>query len=188
MNGNPKTKVVDIEWLVKASQAGDRGSFDELVDLYQRRAMQVAVRMLGDADEAAEAVQNGFVKAYLSIKKLKEPKRFEAWFFRIIANTAISQRRAAKGRAEKVKITGDFEGKKVFTPEQKESGKELKEAIQRAMLKLSKKQAQAIALFGIEDLPRDEVAKIMGCTAEAVRWHVFKARQKLRVLLKEYLE
>ena len=188
MNGNSKTNTGDIERLVKASQAGDRASFDELVNLYQRRAMQVAVRMLGDAEEAAEAVQNGFVKAYLSIDKLREPKRFEAWFFRIIANTAISQRRAAKGRAEKIKISGDCENKKVFSPEQKEVGKELKEAIQRAMLKLSKKQAQVIALFGIEDLPRDEVAGIMGCSAEAVKWHVFKARQKLRVLLKEYLE
>ena len=188
MNGNSKTNTDGIERLVKASQAGDRGSFDELVALYQRRAMQVAVRMLGDADEAAEAVQNGFVKAYLNINRLREPKRFETWFFRIIANTVISQRKAAKGRAEKVKISGDCESKKVFTPEQKEAGKELKEAILRAMLKLSKKQAQAIALFGIEDLPRDEVAQIMGCSAEAVRWHVFKARQKLRILLKEYLE
>ena len=188
MNGNLKVNTGGIERLVKASQAGDRGSFDELVALYQRRAMQVAVRMLSDADEAAEAVQNGFVKAYLSIDKLKEPKRFEAWFFRIIANTAISQRRAAKNRAEKIKIAGNRESKKVFTPEEKEAGKELKEAIQRAMLKLSKKQAQAIALFGIEDLPRDEVAEIMGCSAEAVKWHIFKARQKLKVLLKEYLE
>ncbi len=188
MNDSLKDQTSDIERLVKASQAGDRGAFDEIMRLYQRRAMQVAVRMLGNANEAAEAVQNGFFKAYLNIGKLKEPKRFEAWFFRIIANTAISQRRAAKGRAEKVKISGDCESKKAFSPEEREVGKELKEAIQRAMLKLSKKQAQAIALFGIEDLPRDEVAEIMGCSAEVVRWHVFKARQKLKVLLKEYLE
>ncbi len=188
MNGNSKTNTGSVERLVKASQTGDRGSFDELVGLYQRRAMQVAVRMLGDADEAAEAVQNGFVKAYLNIDKLREPKLFEAWFFRIIANTAISQRRTAKGRVEKTKITGDCESKKAFSPEESQAGKELKEAIRRAMLKLSKKQAQAIALVGIEDLPRDEVAEIMRCSAEAVRWHVFKARQKLRVLLKEYLE
>ncbi len=187
MNGNSKTNVVDIERLVKASQAGIQGSFDELVVLYQRRAMRVAVRMLGDINEAAEAVQNGFVKAYLSIDKLREPRRFEAWFFRIIANTAISQRRAARGRAEKIKIAGDCEDKKAFSPEDREAGKELKEAIQQAMLRLTNKQAQAIALFGIEDLPRDEVAEIMGCSAEAVRWHVFKARQKLKVLLKEYL-
>jgi RNA polymerase sigma factor (sigma-70 family) len=89
---------------------------------------------------------------------------------------------------KKIKISGDCENKKVVSPEQKEVGKELKEAIRIAMLKLSKKQAQAIALFGIEDLPQDEVAEIMGCSAEAVRWHVFKARQKLRVLLKDFLE
>ncbi len=188
MNGIPKANTGSVERLVKASQTGDRASFDELVALYQRRAMQLAVRMLADAEEAAEAVQNGFVKAYLNIDKLREPERFEAWFFRIIANTAVSQRRAARGRMEKIKISGDCESKKVVSPEQKEVGEELKEAIRMAMLKLSKKQAQAIALFGIEDLPQDEVAEIMGCSAEAVRWHVFKARQKLRLLLKEYLE
>jgi RNA polymerase sigma-70 factor (ECF subfamily) len=188
VNGNSKTNTGDIERLVKASQAGDRASFDELVGLYQRRAMQVAVRILGDANDAAEAVQNGFVKAYLNIEKLREAKRFEAWFFRIIANTAISQRRAAGGREVKVKVLGECESKKVFSPEEKEISKELKVAIKRAMLKLSKKQAQAIALFGIEDLPRYKVAEIMGCSADAVRWHIFKARQKLRVLLKDYLE
>ena len=188
MNGNSKSNTGGIERLVKACRAGDRASFDELVGLYQRRAMQVAVRLLADADKAAEAVQNGFVKVYLNINRLREPKRFETWFFRIITNTAISQRRTAKGRAEKIRITGNCENRKVLTPEQKEVGKELKEATRRAMLKLSKKQAQAIALFGIEDLPHNEVAEIMGCSVEAVRWHVFKARQKLKVLLKEYLE
>lgn len=188
MNGNSKTNTVCIERLVKASEAGIRGAFDELVALYQRRAMQVAVRILGDTDEAAEAVQDGFVKAYLNIEKLKEPKRFEAWFFRIIANTAISQRKATKGRVEKITIFGNSKSKKALSPEESQVGEELKDAIQWAMLKLTKKQALAIALFGIEGLPQNEVAEIMGCSAEVVRWHVFKARRKLKVLLKEYLE
>lgn len=188
MNDSLKDQISDIERLVKASRAGDRGAFDELVRLYQRRAMQIAVRMLGNVNEAAEAVQSGFVKAYLSIKKLREPKRFEAWFFRIVTNTAISQRRAAKYRAEKTKIAESYDGKKALSPVEDQIGEELKEAIQRAMLKLSKKEAKAIALFGIEALPREKVAEIMGCSAEAVKWHVFKARQKLKVLLKEYLE
>ena len=190
MFGNDSLKVNtnDIERLVKASQAGDRSAFNEIVKLYQRHAMRIAVRMLGNANEADEAVQNGFFKAYLNIGKLREPKRFEAWFFRIIANTAISQRKAAKYRAEKIKIVEDYKSKKASLPEEREAGEELKEAILRAMLKLSKKEAKAIALFGIEDLSQDEVTKIMGCSAEAVRWHIFKARQKLKVLLKDYLE
>ena len=56
------------------------------------------------------------------------------------------------------------------------------------MLKLSEKEAKAMSLFGLNDLSHKEVAEIMGCSVEAVRWHVFRARQKLKVLLKEYLE
>jgi len=188
VNNSLKVQTSDIERLVKASQDGDRGSFDEIIRLYQRRAMRIAVRMLGNADEAAEAVQSGFVKAYLSMNKLREPKRFEAWFFRIIANTAISQRRAAKRRAEKIKIAESYDGKKALSPVESQIGEELKEEIRRAMLKLSKKEVKAIALFGLENLPREKVAEIMGCSTEAVKWHVFRARQKLKVLLKEYLE
>ena len=188
MFGNDSLKVNtnDIERLVKASQAGDRSAFNEIVKLYQQQSMRIAVRMLGNADEATEAVQNGFVKAYLNIGKLREPKRFEAWFFRIIANTAISQRKAAKYRAEKIKIDEGYKGKKALSPVESQIGEELKEAIRRAMLKLSKKEAKAIALFGIEDLSQEKIAEIMGCSVEAVKWHVFKARQKLKVLLKEY--
>jgi RNA polymerase sigma-70 factor (ECF subfamily) len=56
------------------------------------------------------------------------------------------------------------------------------------MLKLSKKEAKAISLFGLENLSHKEIAQIMGCSIEAVRWHVFRARQKLKILLREYLE
>jgi RNA polymerase sigma factor (sigma-70 family) len=55
------------------------------------------------------------------------------------------------------------------------------------MSKLSKREAKAIGLFGLQDLSQREVAEIMGCSVGAVRWHVYRARQKLKVLLKEYL-
>ena len=174
--------------LVKSSQAGDRGAFDELVRLCQRRAMQVATRVLGDANDAAEAVQAGFVKAYLNIGKLKEPKRFEVWLLRIVTNAAISQARAAKRRTEQIRILDCRDNKKTFSPLERENVKELKETIRRAMLQLSKKEAKAMSLFGLENLSHREVAEIMGCSVEAARWHVFRARQKLRVLLREYLE
>ncbi len=99
----------------------------------------------------------------------------------------ISQRRAAKRRLEKVKTADRYEDKKALSPLEKGIAEELKEAIAAAILKLSKKEAKAIALFGLEDLSHKEAAEIMGCSVEAARWHVFQARQKLKVLLKEYL-
>jgi RNA polymerase sigma-70 factor (ECF subfamily) len=177
-----------LERLVKAGQARDREAFDELVWLHQRRAMEVAVRILGAAGDAAQAVQTGFVKAYLSIGKLRQPQRFEAWLLKIIANAAVSQARATKRRTSSIRITDDYEDKKMLSPAQAGTAQELKEAIQRAMLELSKKEAKAISLFGLQDLSQKEVAEIMDCSPEAVRWHVFKARQKLKVLLKDFLE
>lgn len=187
MNDAQKPNGTGIERLVQASQDGNRGAFGELVKIFQRRAMQVAISILGNVNDAAEAVQAGFVKAYMSIDKLIEPKRFEAWLLRIVANTAISQRKIAKRRTE---LTSTFnnEQKKASSQAEKENAVELRRAIQKAMSKLSKKQAQAISLFGLEDLSHKEVAEIMDCSVEAARWHVFRVRKKLKVLLKEYLQ
>lgn len=187
MNNGQKADISDVERLVEQSQAGDRGAFDELVRLYQRRAMCVAVRVLGDTNEASEAVQAGFVKAYVGINKLKKPRRFEVWLLRIVANAAISQRRAARRRTEIIKSADCYENKKTTSLAGKENAEELKKAVQQAMSKLSKKEAKAIALFGLKDLSQKEVAGIMGCSVGAVKWYVFNARKKLKVLLKEYL-
>lgn len=188
MNDRLKATTCDIEGLVRASRAGDRGAFDELVRFYQRRAMQVAVRVLGDATEAAEVVQDGLIKAYLSIDKLRQPKRFESWLLRIIVNTAINRRKAAKRRAGTIESIDSLEHKKAFSPVDNQMGQELKNAIRLAMSKLSKKEVKAIALFSIDNLPHEQVAEIMNCSVGAVRWYVFQARKKLKVLLKEYLE
>jgi RNA polymerase sigma-70 factor (ECF subfamily) len=150
--------------------------------------MKIAVRMLGNADEAAEAVQIGFVNAYLNIGRLKRPERFGAWLLRIVTNAAINQLREIKRRgrlAEVVDCRREIED--VRSSEGTDNIGDLKEAVSRAMVRLSRKEAQAISLFGFEDMSHSEVAEVMGCSVGAVRWHVFRARKKLKVLLKEYL-
>jgi RNA polymerase sigma-70 factor (ECF subfamily) len=74
------------------------------------------------------------------------------------------------------------------SPDEAEHGRDLRAAIKEAMLKLTDKEAKAITLFGLDGLTQREVAEMMDCSVESVRWHVYRARQKLRVLLKEHLE
>ncbi len=187
MGNGHENGTSDVERLVEASQAGDRYAFDDLVRLYQRRAVHLAIRLLGNANDATEVVQQAFVTAYLKIDKLREPKRFESWLLKIVANLATDQRTAAKRRLEIVKTAGCCSDKKTISPVEKEIRAELEEAIRRAMLKLSMKEAKAISLFGFEDLSHKEVAGIMGCSVGTARWYVFRARRKLSVLLKDYL-
>ncbi|MEJ2705468.1 MAG: sigma-70 family RNA polymerase sigma factor [Sedimentisphaerales bacterium] len=186
MNGHHKNGTDDVERLVGASRAGDRSAFDSLVRLYQRRATHLAIRLLGNADDAMEIVQQAFVTAYLKIDKLRDPKRFESWLLRMVTNSAIDRRHAKRHRSGPIGAV-DCEAKRPASPIENEIGAELAEAIQRAMSKLSGKEAQAISLFGLENLSGREVAKIMGCSVGTARWHVFRARKKLSVLLKDYL-
>jgi len=186
VSGQHKNGTSDVERLVEASRTGDRSAFDELVQLYQRRTTHLAVRLLGNADDATEVVQHAFVTAYLKIGKLRDPGRFESWLLKIVTNLAIDHREAARHRPGTVEAT-DCQADRAASPVENEIKAELEEAIQRAMLKLSPKEAEAISLFGFEDLSHKEVARIMGCSVGTARWYVFRARRKLSALLKDYL-
>jgi RNA polymerase sigma-70 factor (ECF subfamily) len=179
----------DVVELVKASQAGDKVAFGRLVSLYQKRAMRLATGILGDANDAAEVVQEAFVKAYQHLGRLRLPGRFEPWLLKVVTNEAIDRQRALRRRADLVKPARWHEARRPGQrPEEAEHAQALQTAVKQAMLRLTAKEAKAITLFGLDGLSHLEAARIMGCSAEAVRWHVYRARQKLRVLLKEYLE
>jgi len=175
--------------LVRAAQAGDRTAFNQLVQLYQRQAVGLALGILRSKDDAAEAVQEAFVKAYLGLAGLSQPERFRFWLLKIAANEAVSRRRAARRRRIVTSLfVTDRPERRSPGPQEREDVNELQVAVERAMRRLTDKEARAIALFGLDDLPHEEVGHIMGCSAGTVRWHVHRARKKLRVLLKEYLE
>ena len=175
--------------LVWASQTGDRAAFGRLVALHQRQAVGLAFGILGNRDDAAEVVQEAFLKAHLSLDHLSRPERFRFWLLKIVANEAVNRRRAARRRRIVTHLFLRVQAQRQASSSQEnENVDELQKAIEQAMRQLTDREARAIALFGLDDLPQDEVARIMGCSAGAVRWHVHRARKRLRVLLKEHLE
>jgi len=151
--------------------------------------MRVAFGVLGNVHDAAETVQDAFLKGYLRIGSLVAAESFRFWILRIVANEAVSRRRALRRRAVMVKLfaAADVRGRS-SGPQEKEDARDMQAAVERALVHLTANQAKAISLFGIEGLAHDEVARIMGCSVGAARWHVHRARRKLRVLLKEHLE
>ena len=175
--------------LVQASRAGDKTAFDRLVQLHQRQAMGLALGILANVDDAAEAVQEAFVKAYLQLGRLNQPERFRFWMLKIVANEAISRRRAARRQAAMIRrFMADRVERRAAEPEEREHAQDLQATIEHAMRQLTAREAQAVTLLGLDDLPQSEAGRVMGCSAGAVRWHVHRARKKLRVLLKEFLE
>ena len=153
-------KEMDLEQdevlqLVHASRAGDKAAFERLVLVHQRQAVGLALGILGNRDDAAEVVQEAFIKAHLSLGRLSQPERFRSWLLKIVANEAVSRRRAARRR--KI-ITRLFVAARVqrrsSEPYEKEDADELQKAVERAMEQLTDGEARAIALFGLDGLPQ----------------------------------
>ncbi len=184
--------------LVRAVLAGELSAFDALMKRYQRRAVAVAYRLLSNRDDAMEVTQDAFLKAFDKLKTLSKPERFGPWMLRIVSNLALNRRRSRALRQMaplEQASPGDDEGRGEINrpdrredgPEQVARGHETKVLIERALSELPETQRQALVLFSIEKMPQKDVAEILGLSVEAVKWHVFSARKKLKGKLDEIL-
>ena len=181
---------------------GDRKSFDELIVRYQRQAVAVSYRLLGNTNDALEVTQDAFLKAYNSLSTLQKPEAFGGWLMRIVSNLSLNYRRSRKLRSQlplddalgprdsqQTDVGGGGsewmarDDDPVHRLESEEMGVRLKAALEQ----LPEKQRLAIIMFTIEEMPQKQVAEALNCSVEAVKWHVFQGRKRLKELMKEYL-
>jgi RNA polymerase sigma-70 factor (ECF subfamily) len=187
--------------LVRQVLAGQRDAFDELIRRYQRQAVAVSFRLLGNTHDDLEVTQDAMLKAYANLTTLERPEAFGGWLMRIVSNLSLNFRRGRKIRqqlplddliggpqAAQTGSAGSSESMlrgddPVRALQSKELGGRLKEALNQ----LPEKQRLAIVMFAIEKMPQKQVADAMDCSIEAVKWHVFQGRKRLRELLKDYI-
>jgi RNA polymerase sigma-70 factor (ECF subfamily) len=190
--------------LVTRTLAGDRGAFDVLIRRYQRQAVAVSYRLLGNTNDALEVSQDAMLKSFSSLATLEKPEAFGGWLMRIVSNLSLNYRRSRKTRrqvqlseamgtaeTESGESSGAGGSSDWMTegndPQRNAIGHELGSRLQTALDQLPEKQRAAIVLFTIEQLPQKEVAAELGCSVEAVKWHVFQGRKKLKELLKDVM-
>jgi RNA polymerase sigma-70 factor (ECF subfamily) len=178
----------------------DRPAFDELVRRYQRQAVAVSYRLLGNSHDALEVTQDAFLKAYGSLATLQKPEAFGGWLMRIVSNLSLNYRRSRKTRSQLPldDLLGPADPQRTDTggsewmaassdPLRKLEGQELGRKLQEALAQLPEKQRLAIIMFTVEQMPQKQVAEALHCSVEAVKWHVFQGRKKLKELLKEVM-
>ncbi len=187
--------------LVTQTLAGSKAAFDDLIRRYQRQAVAVSYRLLGNSQDSLEVTQDAFLKAFTSLATLQKPEAFGGWLMRIVSNLSLNYRRSRKTRSQLPldDLLGATEGGQSDSasgsdwmaqsgdPVRRLESEEMGRRLQQALLELPEKQRTAIALFAIEGRPQKEVAETLGCSVEAVKWHVFQGRKKLKDLLKGYL-
>lgn len=182
---------------VQETLGGERQAFDRLVERYQRRASTVAFRLLGDIHDALEVCQEAFIRAYRNLETLEHPERFGSWLMRIVTNLSLNYRRDRAAGGRKISFDDclaqdERQGEERFSqasvqapPSAELDAAETRERVGQAIAALPSRQRTALVLFSIEQLPQRQVAGIMACSVEAVKWHVFQARRKLKEHLAE---
>ncbi len=184
--------------LVARTLAGERSAFDELIGRYQRQAVAVSYRLLNNSHDALEVTQDAFLKAYSSLASLQRPEAFGGWLMRIVSNLSLNHRRGRKSRSQLPLddcLDGSEGGGAGGSDYQAKSGdplrtlqsREMGARLAEALTELSDKQRLALTMFTIEKMPQKQVAEALDCSVEAVKWHVFQARKKLKELLKDYI-
>jgi RNA polymerase sigma-70 factor (ECF subfamily) len=197
----PPTGPTDGQ-LVEQTLAGKRQAFDVLIKRYQRQAVAVSYRLLGNSHDALEVTQDAFLKAFASLDTLQKPAAFGGWLMRIVSNLSLNYRRSRKTRQSVplAEVLGPQGGEVTEAhgggsewmasssdPVRGLEGRELGEKLKQALAQLPEKQRLAIIMFTIDEMPQKQVAEALGCSVEAVKWHVFQGRKKLKELLKEVL-
>ncbi len=169
--------------------------FEKLVSLFERRLYGVALRLTSNPDEAAELVQDTFLRAFRAWGKFRKESQAYTWLYRILIN--LNKDRLAKvGRRrdrEQPLESGDGEETmdlpdRTADPERSAEISELRTHLTEAIESLPLGYRECVVLRDIEGLSYEEIAQSMDITVEAVRSRLARARQQLRQRLAPYLK
>jgi RNA polymerase sigma-70 factor (ECF subfamily) len=173
---------------VRRIHEGNVDAFEVLVRRHQKTIFNLLYRMLGDYDEAAEAAQETFLSAYRAIGRFRGDANFSTWVYRIAINQASSRRRnlsQSQARtlplesAERVNETG-------ADPAERVEQKEIQQQVRKALTELDANDAAIILLRDLQDVPYEEVARVLNVPMGTVKSRLHRARRALKVRLQPY--
>jgi RNA polymerase sigma-70 factor (ECF subfamily) len=179
------------EALIEGVRQGRPEAFEGLVLRHQERVFAVLRRSV-PADEVEDMAQEAFLRAYRRIGGYRGEARFETWLFAIVRNLLIDRHRRLR-RAGVTIALGEETGENQRAvpvdpgprPDEEFASRGLESCLRRALARLGEKDRLAVLLHDQEGMSADEVARVIGGSAGAVRVRLFRARRRLRAILGE---
>jgi len=168
-------KEQDIE-VINAIRSGETDRYRELVDRYKDYVFTITLRILPDPNDAEEASQDTFMKAFKNLHRFEEKSKFTTWLYRIAFNTAISYTR--KRRIS----TTDIDGIKISKFEASSDSLEAEDRsrhIEQAMKNLLPMDALLLTLYYLKEMSTDEISKITNLKNSAIKVKLFRARKRM---------
>jgi RNA polymerase sigma-70 factor (ECF subfamily) len=177
----------EIEEAIGRCQAGEAEPFRVIVEAYRRIAVTLAFRLLRDRDDAEDAAQESFVKAWESLPWLRDTARFRAWFARIVTNEALMrlrhQRREMMLRDDEKEPTAQAQTS--HDPATAAIDAITRERVERAIMELPLRYRTALSLHYVAGLTYEEAAEAMEAPVGTVKAQCWRAKQMLLERLKQ---
>jgi RNA polymerase sigma factor (sigma-70 family) len=175
-------RPLDEAELVERAKGGDHGAYGEIVHAYQGIAFRTAYLIAGDASEAEDAAQEGFVKAFYALPRFRSGAPLRPWLLRIVANEARNRRRSAGRRAHlALQAAGDApSGEAAPSPEAALLSAEQHETLLAAVNGLREDDRLVIACRYFLDLSEEETAAALGWRRGTVKSRLSRALGRLR--------
>jgi len=176
------------EKLIRAGQRGDHQAVETLFRRYQRPLFQTALRVLGNTEDAEDALQDGLLSAYRNLNRFEGRSQFSTWLTRIVINAALMRRRSAKARPavsldeppreDELPATERF-ADDGLTPEQVFANTEIRAMLSENLDQLSPLLRTAFVLREVQGYSTGEAAKKLGVTENTLKARLWRARHQL---------
>src|SRR5512136_2646318 len=188
---SPAVAIRSPETVLARAAGGDREAFGRLVEEHKRSVYGLCVRLLSDPEEAQDAAQEAFVRAYASLETFDLSQPFAPWVLRIARNHCLDllrRRIPARSRVELDAVDGDGPPHELADTGSERADDaiektQVREALDRAITALPENYREVVHLFHVEQLSYKEIAATMGIPLGTVMTWLHRARAQLRNLL-----
>ena len=170
---------------------GDVNAFEQLMNAHEKTVYNLALRTLGNPQDAEDLTQEAFLKAYRSLSSFRGDSKFSVWLYRIVSNLCLDYLRARSRRPAQSLTVEDDEGEvgeleipdEHFSPEKLLDRKLTRESVQRGLASLPDDARQILLLRELKGLSYEEIADVLDLESGTVKSRIFRARKKLCAFL-----
>lgn len=192
------TTIRDEAALIRAAQRGDQDAFAELVQSYDQGVLRLALNLLRSQEDARDIYQEAFLRVYRNLHNFRFDCSFQTWLYRIVTNLCLDQLRKRKVRKEEPAVLDTTDGpidrmsalpeeRAESDPQRKLLSEELQGRIRQTMAELTPRERMVFELRHFQGMRLRAIGEVLGTSEEAAKNCLFRATQKMRTALGEFV-
>ncbi len=191
-------RAVDEASLIRAAQAGDQFAFEQLVEAYDQNVLRLALNLLRSPEDANDVYQEAFLRVYKNLNTFRFDCSFHTWLYRIVTNLCLDHLRKRKVRREESTVMDTTDGPvdrmEIITedraegdPQRRLMSRQLSVRIREVLSELTPRERMVFEMRHYQGMRLRAIGEILGTTEEAAKNCLFRATQKMRAALGDFV-